>query len=226
MCSSMGTAAAMASVTTAQTKEAHRIANRTRNLKKEQYRIINENGEVVLTKQGKEHEVVTTVGEKREYLQDAVSIHNHPNGGTLSPADLSDFGYGARQIVAASPEGDYKLTRKGTHYNWRNMQDAMEKAGVTKERSYTELKKEAQERPKIKKLMQQQSNISAEWVKARSEGKSQEHLDKLTEKYNKVNATYKEALAAEMRTLETKPYHDFYKKNAKKYGYIYTFEKK
>lgn len=216
----------ISTVTAAQAKEINRIANRTRNLKKEQYRIVNDNGEVVLTKQGEQHQVALTVGEKREFLQDAVSIHNHPNGGTFSPDDLSDFGYGARQIVAASPEGTYRLTRQGTHYNWRDMRNAMDAEGVTRERSFSELRKEAQQQPKIKRQMDRMSKISNDWVKARAEGKPQEYLDKLTAKYNTLSEKYKSDLKAEERRLETQPFHDFYKKNAKKYGYTYSFEKK
>lgn len=215
-------------ITLAQTKEIDRIANRTRNLKKEQYRIVNENGEVVLNKQGKEHEVAATVGEKREYMSGAVSIHNHPNGGTFSYDDMSDFGYGARGIVAASPEGNYKLTntRYGTkqqYSGWRDMQEAMEKAGVTKEISVDVIIKQAKETPKIKKLADQRTKVANQWAKAKDAGKPKEHLDKLSHQYTQISNKYTSSLNEEMRKLETKPYHDFYKKNASKYGFKYEF---
>ena len=99
MCGNMGyvtaTTGAVAGVTPLQNKTINQIANKTRNLKKEQYRIVNENGEIVLEKKGQEHEVSATLGEKREYLPGAVSIHNHPAGGTFSYPDLRDFGTGA-----------------------------------------------------------------------------------------------------------------------------------
>lgn len=72
--------------------------------------MVNEDGEVVLEKRGSQDQVAATVGEKREHLQGAVTIHNHPDGGTFSDEDLTEFGFGARQIVVASPEGTYKLT--------------------------------------------------------------------------------------------------------------------
>ena len=104
------------------------LVKRTQNLKKEQYRIIDADGNVVLEKKGDKHSVAATVGEKRDFLKGNISLHNHPEGGTFSAADFSDFGYGAREIVAATPEGTYRLINKkyGTkeaYDGWVNMRD-------------------------------------------------------------------------------------------------------
>jgi len=220
-----------AGVTTAQTKTISKIANRTRNLKNEQYRVVNEDGEVVLTKQGVKGTVATTVGEKREFLEGAATIHNHPDGGTFSEADIHDFGYGARQITVASPEGTYTLKndKYGTmdqYKGWRPMLDAMDKAGITKEVSYVDLRKQAENSPKIKKLRKESNNIANEWLKQRNAGASAETLQALYKKSDDVGAKLTKAVKDEVRRLETKPYDDFYKKNAKKYGFTYSFEKK
>lgn len=221
-------AASRAGVTIKQAQTLARIANRTRNYKNEQYRIINEDGEIVLEKKGGQHEVAATVGEKREYMKGAVSIHNHPEGGTFSQYDFNDFGFGARQVVVASPEGNYILTNinygtKRQYNGWVGLRDALDEAGITNEMSFTEINKKAQNYPNVKKLSTQLSNISGSWAKARESGEPKSKLDKYVEKYNKISQEYKEAIKVARRDAETKPYHDFYKKNASKYGFKYQF---
>ena len=220
-----------AGVTAAQNKTVDRLVKRTRDLKNEQYRIVNENGEVVLERKGTRGEVGGTVGEKRQYMPGGVGIHNHPDGGTFSDADLKDFGFGARQIVVASPEGTYKLTNtkygtKDQASGWYDMQKAMDAAGVTRERSFTELRKEAQSQPAVARQMKAISKTSDQWVKAREAGKPQATLDRLTAQYNRQQAKYKTLLDAATRNAETQPYHDFYRKNASKYGFKYEFIKR
>lgn len=216
-------------VTAAQDKTIGKLVRRTRDLKKEQYRVVNEDGEVVLEKRGSQDQVAATVGEKREHLQGAVTIHNHPDGGTFSDEDLTEFGFGARQIVVASPEGTYKLTNMeyGTpkqSEGWFRMRDAMGAAGVTgRETSFIELRKQAQQRPAVARQMKAMQKTSARWVQARQEGKSQTALDKLAAQYDRQNAKYKTLLKSAMREVETKPYHEFYKQNASKYGFRYEF---
>lgn len=220
-----------AGVTAAQNKTVDRIAKRTRDLKNEQYRIINEDGEIVVERKGTRHEVSGTVGEKRQYMEGGVGIHNHPEGGTFSEADLRDFGFGARQIVVASPEGTYKLTntKYGTpdqSKGWLSMRNAMDAAGVTRERSFMELRKEAQSQPAVSRQMKAMQKTSAQWVKARQEGKPQAVLDRLTAQYNRQDAKYKSLLKTAERKVETQPYHDFYRKNASKYGFKYEFTRR
>lgn len=220
-----------AGVTAAQNKTIDRLAKRTRDLKNEQYRVVNENGEIVLEKKGGHGQVSATVGEKREHLPGAVTIHNHPDGGTFSDADLNEFGFGARQLVVTTPEGTYKLTntKYGTpdqSKGWLSMRNAMDAAGVTRERSFTELRKEAQSQPAVTRQMKAMQKTSESWVKARQEGKPQAVLDRLTAQYNRQEAKYKSLLKTAERKVETQPYHDFYRKNASKYGFKYEFTRR
>lgn len=220
-----------AGVTVAQNKTIDRLVKRTRDLKNEQYRIVNEDGEVVLERKGTRGEVSGTVGEKRQYMPGGVGIHNHPDGGTFSDADLKDFGFGARQIVVASPEGTYKLTNtkygtKDQSKGWYDMQKAMDAAGVTAERSPLAIRDEARNAPKVKKLSDAMNRTSDQWVKAKQAGKPQSVLDGFMSKFNKQQEAYKSALKAQERVVETKPYHDFYRKNANKYGFKYEFTKR
>lgn len=220
-----------AGVTAAQNKTIKQLVKKTRDLKNEQYRIINENGEVVLEKRGGKHEVAATVGEKREYISGAVTIHNHPNGGTFSVDDLNEFGFGARQLVVASPEGTYILTNsrygtKGQYNGWLDMKNAMNDAGVTKERSSLYYREKARQVPAVKRQMQAMQRTSAQWVKAKEAGKPQATLNRLAERYNRQNNKFKNLLRAAERKAETQPFHDFYKQNASKYGFEYEFIKR
>lgn len=218
-------------VTAKQNATINRMANRTRNLKNEQYRIIDENGDVVLAKKGGQHAVAATVGEKRENLPGAVSIHNHPDGGTFSTDDLSEFGFGARAMVVASPEGDYRLTnvRYGTPQQaagWLAMRNDMEAKGLNRERGSLELRNEAQQTPAIRAQMENMQRTSREWVDARAAGKPQSTLDKIMNRYTEQEQKYRSDLAKEMRRLEVKPYDDYYKANASKYGFKYEVNKR
>lgn len=215
----------------AQNKVVDRIANRTRNLKNEQYRIINENGDIVLERKGNKNSVAGTVGEKRQFMEGGIGIHNHPDGGTFSYDDLRDFGFGARQIVVASPEGDYKLTnikygQFDARSGWRDMQDAMEKAGLLEEQGFLSLRRIAEKTPRVMKLSQKVKSISDQWLQARNAGKSEAELQKYVNEFNKYNDQYKIALREETRRAEVQPYHDWYRKNARKYGFEYTFTKR
>lgn len=218
-------------VTATQNKTVDKIVKQTRDLKNEQFRIIDEDGNVVLVKRGSEHMVAATVGEKREFMDGAVSIHNHPDGGTFSDADLSDFGYGARQMVVASPEGTYKLTNTkygqfDAKHGWYDMREDMQKKGVTAERSFTDINKAAMADPRVKRASDAASKVAKQWVDARNAGKPQSVLDKLVAEYNKRDATYKSILKTARRDAETRPYHDYFKANAKKYGFEYSFTKR
>lgn len=220
-----------AGVTAAQDRTIDRIIKRTRDLKNEQFRIVNENGEVVLEKRGTAHEVASTVGEKRQYMEGAVSIHNHPEGGTFSDADLSDFGYGAREMVVASPEGTYRLTNmKYGQYDaksgWYDMREDMRNKGITAERSFMDIKKETESKPRVQKASQAVSQAAGRWLEAKKAGKPQSVLDDLMNKYNQKQSDYKSIFAEERRRTEVQPYHDYYKANASKFGFKYGFEKR
>lgn len=232
-----GAAGGDAGVTDAQNRAVEKIADKTRNLKKEQYRIINENGEVVLQSKGDVHSVTHTVGESRDFLPGAVSIHNHPGagsgiGGTFSEVDLRDFGYGARQIVAAAPEGTYKLTNvnyntKKRYDGWHEMQQKLiQESEQWANRSTLDVLKEARSRPHIARMIKAMSKISDQWVKAKEAGKPQAVLDKYAAEYNSRSEKYKDALKKEERKIGVEPFHEFYKKNAAKYGFKYEFIRK
>lgn len=212
----------------AQDKKLRSIVRRTANLKNEQYRVVNPDGEVVFEKKGDNHSVYTTVGEKREHVEGNATIHNHPSGGTFSTADLNDFGHGATEIVVASPEGTYTLTNlrvgKPDQYSgWRPMQEALEKA-VPKDVSYTVLLKQASESPRVKEATERANAISRQWLEARNAGASDEEIQDYYKKYDEAAGIAKRLRQEEIRRIETKPFHNFYKNNARKYGFEYKFE--
>lgn len=222
---------------TAQKKKLDSIANRTRNYKNEQYRIVDNKGNVILEKRGGAHEVGATVGEKRDAFwnnEDAVSIHNHPNGGTFSPEDLSEFGYGAKAMVVASPEATYTLAinksvAKQKGKGWLAMRDAYEKATGHNEFRGLEYRKklqaEAHKNPKIAKADKQTQALAERWIEARNAGQTAK-AEKIFRQYNRLNDAVRKAVDVEMRKLEVKPYDDFLRKNAKKYGFTYIVNRK
>lgn len=214
----------------AQDKAIKRLAKRTANLKNEQYRIVDKDGKVVLEKKGDRHSVAATVGEKREYLKDAVSLHNHPDGGTFSPDDLSDFGYGATEMIIATPEGTYTLTNLKVgefdqYSGWHDMRTQMENE-IPTDVSFTTLQKQAQENLKNCEERVKMADINEQYLKMHDNGASREELNEFYQNsgYEDLNAAYKERLAAERRRLETEPFDSFYKENASKYGFEYKFE--
>ena len=218
-------------VTDSQQRTINSIANKTRKLKNEQYRIVDESGNVVLTKRGDSGSVAATVGEKRDNMPGAVSIHNHPDGGTFSADDLTDFGYGARAIVAATPEGNYTLVNvkygaKDQTSGWLAMQRDMEAKGITDDVSFTQIKRQTENTPRVKKQAKKLGNISQRWIDARNAGKPQAVLDRLMSEYDKESVIYRAIFQEEQRKQETKPYHNYYKKYARKYGFDYSFNKK
>ena len=217
-------------VTSAQQKTINRIANQTRNLKNEQYRIISEDGTVVSVGKGDKHSVGTTVGEKREKMPGAVSIHNHPQGGTFSDADFRDFGFGARAVYAAAPEGTYSLVNRkfGTvdaRKGWYDMQEAY-RAQVPSDMSFTTLTKAAQSTKRYQAASARATKLSDQWVKARQDGKPQSVLDKIATRANAAIENATKILREERRKAEVGPSHDWLKANASKYGFTYTFTKK
>lgn len=217
-------------ITPQQEKALNKIANKTRNLKNEQYRIVDQEGNVLLSKQGKEHEVSATVGEKRQFMDGNISIHNHPAGGTFSSADFTDFGHGATEIWAAAPEGTYKLinTRVGKDdqfSGWTRMRDAYNR-DIDHDMSYLTLRDKANEAPHIKALRDEMSSVSKKWVEARDSGASQSVLDGYIKRFDELENQLRPAVKAEIRRLEVEPNHEWLKKNASKYGFKYVFEER
>lgn len=213
----------------AQDKAIGRIIKRTANLKNEQFRIVDPEGNVVLEKRGGRDSVSATVGEKREHMEGNISIHNHPEGGTFSPQDLSDFGFGAREMVVSGPDGTYSLVneRYGTKdqsRGWHDMRDAIERE-VPQEESGFRLMQQARENLKDSHENQEMKRINDTWLKMRESGASTEELNDYYNRsgYDDLARTQKENVRKETRRLEVAPFHDFYTQNAAKYGFRYTF---
>ena len=209
------------------------IIRRTANLKNEQYRIIDEDGNIILEAKGDKHSVGTSVGAKRNAMwmddKEKTTIHNHPDGGTFSSSDFDDFGFGAKEVVAAAPEGTYSLVnlnfgKKNATSGWTKLRDATRKIDeVESNKSSLVNLKKAQDNVRNSKIGRELRATTDKWVKRRNEGASSAELQKLVDKSNKLQEQYSKAVQKERRRLETQPYHDFYKKNAKKYGFAYTF---
>lgn len=217
--------------TAAQDRVIKRLAKRTANLKKEQYRIIDADGNVLLEKKGDNHSVAATVGEKRQYLYGNISLHNHPEGGTFSSDDLNEFGYGAKEMVVSAPEGTYRLinTKFGTKdyaSGWLPMRDQLEQS--IPPQSFVKLTQQARENVANTKTAKSMKAISDKWDSIRQDqgaDAAKKYLESVSEKYNALSAKHKAEIDSERRRLEVKPYDDFYKANAKKYGFDYKFEK-
>ena len=219
--------------TEAQTKTLKGIETRTRNLKKEQFRVVDREGNIVMQKQGDEHSVTYKMGEAREYFPGNITIHNHPSGGTFSTPDLSDIGHGATEIRVASPEGTYIMrnARYGRKYDaakektWFDMKEDLEKASADF-KEYTSIKKETKARYQAD-YDEKVSSWAKKWAEAKDSGAGQEELQKYIDKYNKANeawqAEYKPKIEQEVRKAYVDQYHDWYKKNAYKYGLEYQF---
>lgn len=212
-----------------QERTLKRIIRQTADLKKEQYRIIGKDGTVLLEKRGKEHEVSATVGEKRDLLPGAISIHNHPAGGTFSDDDLNEFGFGATEMVISSPEGVYRLInlrvgKKDQYAGWYNMRESARASGIYDDVSFLTVRRAAEATPRVKALSAKLAKISEQWVTGRKNGASQKVLDNLMAQYDKIAAEHKKVLQEETRKAEVGPAHEWYKKNAQKYGFKYVFE--
>lgn len=224
-------------VTAAQRRTIDRIANKTRNLKNEQERIVNEDGEIVAEARGGRGEVAMTVGTKREYMNGAVGIHNHPDnggggmGGTFSDADLNDFGYGAREIVVAAPEGNYILTNTRYGYpdqyeGWVDMRDASRAAGVfdvSDTLGFSEINRRARQNPTVQRLTQRSNSIAEEWSRQRSAGASQSVLDGLVAQSDAIGKELSQATRLARSQVVLTPAHEWYTQNASRYGFNYRF---
>ena len=211
--------------TAAQNKTVQQIIKRTANLKKEQMRIVDRQGNILLEKRGLKHEVASTVGEKRELAPNALVIHNHPDGGTFSAADLKEFGYGATEIVAAAPEGTYRLIRvSDTMPDWVKLRDRID---AIPEASMLDLRKQARENlanSKTQKALDAITKRFTEIQKRDGADAARKYALDTKAQYDTLASQRKAEVDAEARRLETKPYDDAYKKYASQYGLRYVFE--
>ena len=202
------------------------IETRTRNLKKEQLRVVDRDGNIILTKQGDKHSVSYSVGEARDNFHGNITIHNHPEGGTFSSSDLSDIGYGATEIRAASPEGTYILRNMRVGQKWSNqkswyeMREDYEKASESFKQS-RQLKKEIRE--KHTRENEQMKSLAEKWEKARNNGASQDELNAIANEYTKINDALKAVVESEVRTAFTNQHHNWIKANSVNYGLEYEF---
>lgn len=214
----------------AQQKTLNRIIQKTKNLKNEQYRIVDKDGNVLLEKKGDNHSVSATVGEKRDFMEGSVSIHNHPTGGTFSSSDFSDFGYGATDIFATSPEGTYRLSAKdvnskGSKGDWVKLRDDYEQA-LNKDVSHLTLLQQARKNLNDTADTKLMNSINKKWVEIKEKKGIEEankYAETTKEEYDKAVERHKKAVEKEVRRLATTPHHEWLINNAKKYGYTYTF---
>ena len=213
--------------TEAQSKTLKQIETKTRNLKKEQLRVVDRDGNVVMQKQGDKNSVSYKIGEAREHFPGNITIHNHPDGGTFSPPDLSDIGHGATEIRAAAPEGTYIM--RNLRYkerwvrgqkSWVDMKDDIEMASLDF-KSHFSLKREV--RATFTDDLAKLNSITEGWSKAREAGASQEELNKFVKDYDAVSAVLKGKVEAATRKAYTDQYHNWYKANAMNYGLEYEF---
>lgn len=209
----------------AQAKTLKNIESRTRNLKKEQYRVVDRDGNVVLQKQGDQHSVSYTIGEAREHIPGNITIHNHPDGGTFSSSDLSDIGHGATEIRAAAPEGTYILrnARYGARYDaakektWFDMRDDIDAASL-------DFKTDRQLKREIRKPFDEQLKpITQKWEKRKAEGASWDELNEIAKEYTTKADSFKPEIEAAARKAYVGQYHQWYQSNAGNYGLEYEF---
>lgn len=211
--------------TEAQSKTLKAIERKTRNLKKEQLRVVDRDGNVVMQKQGDKGSVTYKVGEARDHFPGNITIHNHPEGGTFSTPDLSDFGYGATEIRAASPEGTYTL--RNMNYKtkwvkdgktWLDMQEDLEAASEG-------FKSSRKIKSEIRGTYEEQVKpIVDRWAERKAAGASWDELNAIAKEHEEKWNSLKPQLEADVRAAYVDQYHHWYKANAGNYGFEYTFE--
>lgn len=211
--------------TEAQAKALKGIETKTRNLKKEQYRVVDREGNVVMQKQGDAHSVSYTIGEARDHIPGNITIHNHPDGGTFSSADLSDIGHGATEIRAAAPEGTYVLrnARYGGKYNaakektWYDMRDDIDSAAEGF-KTHRQIKSEVR-----KPFDEQLKPYTQQWEKRKAEGADWDELNKIAAEYTAKADSFRPQIEAAARKAYVDQYHHWYQANAGNYGLEYEF---
>ena len=222
-----------------QDKAIKNLIRKTAGLKKEQRFIVDKDGNIIGSAKGDKHSVGMTLGELRDKMPGNVAVHNHPDGGTFSPDDLKTFGLRAVESVVATKDGTYSLVNKmvGTKdqtKGWYDMREALEKemesGDAFEEYRMPEYKlrnkvggeimnsgryDRMRELPTELLRMHKEEGVDL----SNPEGKAKE----LLEEYTQLEQKYKAEVARETRRRITKPFDDFYKQNAEKYGFEYTF---
>lgn len=218
----------------AQDRALKRIAKRTANLKNEQSRIVDRNGDILVEKRGDRHSVGMTVGEKRDNLKGNAIIHNHPEGGTFSSDDLRDFGYGATEITVATPEGTYRMVNKRVgksdqYDGWYNMQQAVRQIDEREQNvSIATRRNQARQNTANSQTQREIDSIEQRYNQIRQTSGAQEannYARQTAGRYATLSSQRTAEIDAEVRRLETQPYHDFYRQNASSYGFDYRFNR-
>ena len=208
----------------AQSKTLKGIESRTRNLKKEQFRVVDRDGEVVMQKQGDKNSVSYSIGEAREHFPGNITIHNHPDGGTFSTADLSDFGHGATEIRAATPEGTYTLRDMAHGSKWSADQKTWYEMRADIETAAQGFKTDRQLRSEIRKPYEEKVKpLVQKWEKMRNEGAPMEEQRKVADEYMKAMDAMKPQIQKDVRAAYVDQYHKWFKSHAGEYGFEYTF---
>lgn len=222
-----------------QDKAIKNLVRKTAGLKKEQRFIVDKDGNIIGSAKGDKHSVGMTLGELRDKMPGNVAVHNHPDGGTFSPDDLRTFGLRAVESVVATKDGTYSLVNKmvGTKdqtKGWYDMKEALEKeiesGEAFEEYRMPEYKLRNKVAGEIRKTgrYDRMGEITTELLRMRDEeGVDLSNLEgkakDLMEEYTQLEQKYKTEVARETRRRITKPFDDFYKQNAEKYGFEYTF---
>lgn len=220
-------------MTSLQEKSINKVARQTRNLKNEQYRIIDDHGNVVFQKQGEDGRVRLTRNDRMFNIEQGyVTIHNHPGqmGGAFSGNDLYDFAYGARAIVVSTHEGKYYLINKkhGTREQrngWIGLKDALEKLPRYRDLGLLEKREVLNRIPRVARIRRELADIARKWEKAKDSGKPQAVLNKYYDSYNKKLAVLDKVKAHEDLKVQVNELNAFYRDNASKYGFAYQFIK-
>lgn len=220
----------------AQDKAVKDIVRKTASLKNEQRFIVDAEGNILATSRGDKHSVGLSVGTMRDNMQGNVAVHNHPGGGTFSPDDLSTFGYGARESVVAAKEGTYSLVNakydtKDRYNGWYDMKEALEKAmeedpkfedyRTSEWKLRQKVTEEMDDRPERKRMRE----IDSEYMRRFKEGEDRDSdvMQGLVRERNELSDKFKNDRDKEVRRRIVQPFEDFYKDNAEKYGFVYTF---
>ena len=220
----------------AQDKAVKSLCRKISGLKNEQRFIMDADGKILAQSRGDKHSVGLSVGTMRDHMKGNVAVHNHPGGGTFSPDDLSTFGYGAVESVVSTKEGTYSLVNakfdtKERYNGWYDMKEDLEKR-MESDPSFEDYRTpeyklrnkvsdEMADTPRKKKM----NEITHEILERhdRGEDRESEAMQKLFGEYSKLEAEFKAERDKEVRRRITQPFEDFYKENAEKYGFVYTF---
>ena len=215
--------------TAQQEKTLRNIESRTRNLKKEQLRVVDRDGNVVMEKRGDLNSVYFNRDEAYDNIPGNIAIHNHPEGGTFSIADISLMGFGATEMRVAAPEGTYILrnTRYGQRYDgakqksWKNMQDDFESASLEFKSGLTVKK---QVRAQFSKETAELEELSRKGMNSmRNSGRDSAEFKSIYSEYEKKSAALGAQIEAATRNAYIAQYDSWLKNNSMEYGMEYEF---